>query len=86
DLSGRQQKKLEEEARRVARPVPPKTVLSPSAHPATATQPAATQAPVTQQPSSSVAKNATPAQTAPASKGEDKKKGKQTKYQPIPMF
>lgn len=82
DLSGRQQKKLEEEAKRAARSVPLKTVPPTSVPPVAATQPVTAHVPTPQQPSS-VEKRTT--QTSPAGKGGDKK-GKQTKYQAIPMF
>ena len=71
DLSGRAQQKLQEEAKRAATPIPPKTIT-----PATPTQT------TPMQPSSPVSPTS-PAQTEPTSKRDNKKK---SKYQTIPMF
>ena len=79
DLATRSRKKVEEDAKRVAKPMKPQTVVHEPALPAMAvTSPSSS--PATKVPTAL-------AQIEPVSKGSTKKKGKQeSKYQSIPMF
>lgn len=84
DLSGRKHKKLEEDARNLAKPIPPLTVVpttkASELHPSE-TRPTA----ATETPSPAATESSTP--LAQTHKEGNKKKSKQeSKYQTIPMF